>query len=172
MSIIECEVSSQTYLKWLFFPIKKSAFKLMDLSALKAIFVFVVTFIGYVFHENVIGIGILLGLVVIDQITGVWLALKKESFSSGAFRNGLIKLLFYMLIIAAFHSLPKISPLLFTWMHLDTGAMSYLAATEVISITENSYGIMGLPFPYFLTDKLRRFINFEIMDEKKRKKIK
>ncbi len=134
---------------------KRAFSSLFDYPVFKSAFTLLIAVISYVIHDNIIGVGVLVGLVIIDQLSGVWVALKENKFSSGAFRNGIVKLLFYLIIVGAFHSLSKVNPLLFDWMHLDDGALAYLSATEVISIVENSSAILGLPFPSGLLGKLK-----------------
>ena len=168
----ECEVNSMDYMTFLLFPLKKVWLSILDWPWIKIAFAMLISFVSYVFQENVIGVGVLVGLVCFDQISGVWLALKKGNFSSNGFRNGIVKLLFYLIIIASFHALPKISPTLFSWLSLDTGALAYLSVTEVISIVENSCLIVGIPFPSWLLDKLSLFIRFGTFNDQKYNKRK
>jgi len=155
----ECEIESMEYLNLLFLPLKHNFASLWEFPWLKTALTVIASFITFFIHSNVMGVGVLVGLVLIDQLTGVWLAFKNNSFNSSAFRNGLIKLLMYFIIIGAFHSLSYVSLFIFGWMGLDTGALAWLAITEVISIVENACMIAGLPFPNGLLDKLRVFVH-------------
>ena len=154
------------YLYLLYLPLKQNIASLMELPWLKTIVMILSSLIGMFIHSNVVGVLVLICLVILDQITGVWVALKNNSFTSNAFKNGLIKLLLYMLIISAFHSLTYISSFLFKWMSLDTGALAWLALTEVISIVENACMILDLPFPNGLLDKLRVFGHISLKKKK------
>lgn len=145
-------------IKFLLAPLKHSVMSLTEFTGIKIIFTLVVSFISYFVHENVLGVAVLVGLVAVDQFTGVWLAIKKKIFSSNGFRAGIIKLLFYIIIVAAFHSLTKVNPTFFAYLALDTAALSYLAVTEVISIVENSSAIIGIPFPTWIKEKLSVFL--------------
>ena len=160
MCITESTTNTMDYLHLVFLPLKQNAASLLEFPWLKAAITALLSFIAFFIHSNVLGIGVLISLVLLDQATGVWLALKNNSFNSSAFRNGLIKLLLYLVIIGVFHSLTYVSPFIFSWMSLDTGALAWLSLTEVISIVENACMILGLPFPNGLLDKLRVFAHF------------
>lgn len=160
MCIIESTVKTMDYLSLvLLLPLKQHVVSLMEWPWLKASITALVSFIAFFIHENVLGVGVLVGLVILDQLTGVWVAIRNNSFNSSSFRNGLIKLLLYFVILGSFHSLSYTSIFIFGWMSLDTGALAWLSLTEVISIVENSCNLLGLPFPQGLLDKLRIFAN-------------
>jgi len=125
--------------------------------------------IGFFIHNNLMGLAVLVGLVLVDQFTGVWSSLKDKTFDSFEFRNGLIKLLFYIIIIGSFHSLNYLSPTIFEFLKLDSGALIWLSATEVISIVENSCSLLNLPFPSWILDKLKLFTSVDIKNKNKSK---
>ena len=166
MCSFESTANTMNYLHLLFLPLKQNIASLLEFPWLKTAITALLSFVAFFIHSNVMGVGILIGLVLLDQATGVWLALKNNSFNSSAFRNGLIKLLLYLLIVGAFHSLTYVSPFIFSWMSLDTGALAWLSLTEVISIVENACMILGLPFPNGLLDKLRVFAHIGRKKEK------
>ena len=170
MCTLELSIKPMNYLELLLLPVKKAFLALWDFPVLKTIFALIVAVIGFAVNENILGVGVLIGLVLIDQFTGVWISLRDKRFSSFSFRNGLIKLLFYFIIIGSFHSLQYLSPLIFGWLKLDSAALSWLALTEVISIVENSCDILHLPFPNWILDKIRLFTTFGYGHTKSEKK--
>lgn len=83
-------------------------------------------------------------LFVMDFLCGVWVARKTKSLSSSGLRRGVAKAFIYTLFISAValaeHSVLKTG-------YITTGAIGLLAATELLSITENLV-MLGLPIPY------------------------
>jgi len=156
----ECEKATMDYAKFLLLPLKTTAASIWNGAWWKSVVAFIVSAIAFLLHENVMGVGVLIGLVIIDQISGVWIAVRTNSFNSSAFRNGLIKLLFYCIILGAFHSLQIVNETIFVYLKLDTGALTWLTITEIVSIVENSCILIDIPFPNWILDKLRLFISF------------
>ena len=154
MCTIDAEIRTMDYLKFLLQPLWRVLSATCDWSWLKFIMLGIVAGIQFFVHENILSVAVLFGLVLIDQLSGVWAAIKQQTFQSSAFRNGVIKLLFYCVIVAAFHSLEYINRPIFEFLKLDSAALTWLATTEVISIVENSCTVLGLPFPTWLMDKL------------------
>jgi phage-related holin len=87
------------------------------------------------------GLGILLAL---DFGCGVWVARKTRTLSSEGMRKGIGKLLLYAAFVCgiavAEHTISDTQ-------FCTTGALGLLAATEILSITENLV-MLGLPIPY------------------------
>jgi phage-related holin len=153
-------MTTMSYTRLLLLPIQKAWDAAIDLSWVKTALVFMLGAVEYLIHENLIGLSVLVGLVLVDQVTGVWVALRKRTLSSSAFRNGLIKLLFYCIIIATFHSLEYVNSAIFGFLSLDKAALMWLAMTEAISVVENSCTLLNIPFPNWLLDKLRVYVKF------------
>jgi phage-related holin len=130
--------------------------KIMADINIKAIIAALTTFVTYVVFEDIIAIVVLLSFVMMDWLTGVWAAVKTHTFTSSKFRATIIKVLIYMIIIAMFHSLEKIT-FLFTYLKLDVMAASYLACTEVISILENLTRISKIHLPDWVLKNLKAF---------------
>lgn len=158
MCISECTMTTMTYTRLLLLPIQRAWEAALDLSWVKATFVFILGLVEYAIHENLLGLSVLVGLVLLDQLTGVWIAVKNRTLSSSAFRNGLVKLLFYCVIIGTFHSLEYVNVTIFGFLELDCAALMWLAMTETISVIENSCTILGIPFPNWILDKLRLYV--------------
>lgn len=158
MCTSEYTMTTTTYTRLLLLPAQRAWEAAMDLSWVKATFVFILGAVEYLIHENLIGLSVLVGLVLVDQMTGVWIAVRNRTLSSSAFRNGLVKLLFYCLIIAPFHSLEYVNSTIFGFLALDKAALMWLAMTEAISVVENSCTIVGIPFPNWILDKLRLYV--------------
>lgn len=156
MCVHEYEITTMNYLKTFSLPIYNSMNSILEFKWFKTIITCIISFVSFFIHSNVLGVGVLVGLVIIDQIIGVYIALKNRTFTSSSFRNGLIKLLLYLIIVSVFHLLSYVNPV-FNFLGLDTAAITWLALTEVISIVENSCIILNLPFPSGILDKLRVF---------------
>jgi phage-related holin len=130
--------------------------KIMADLNIKSIIAATTTFVTYVIFEDTVAIGVLLGFIMLDWITGVWAAIKTHTFTSSRFRATVIKVLIYMIIIAMFHSLERIT-FIFTYLKLDVMAASYLACTEVISILENFTRISRIHLPDWVLKNLKAF---------------
>lgn len=83
-------------------------------------------------------------MTFIDLACGVWVAVKTHSLSSAGMRRGLSKILIYTVFICAV-ALGEHTVL--GTEFCTVGAIGLLAATELLSITENLV-MLGLPVPY------------------------
>lgn len=83
-------------------------------------------------------------LFVTDFVCGVWVAKKTKTLSSFGMRRGLAKAAIYVIFISSVALAEHSS---FGTDVATIGAMGLLAATEVLSITENLV-LLGLPIPY------------------------
>lgn len=146
-----------SYIKAFWQPIINGLQGLTEHPIVKTIIAGLLYVLSTFVHEDAIKILILLSLVLVDMGTGIWVALKTKTFTSTKFRNGIIKLLFYCIMIGAFHALGQIS-LVFAALTLDTLCLVYLAATEVVSIIENSSKVLGISIPTWLLSKVKGFL--------------
>jgi len=78
-----------------------------------------------------------------------------EQFSIAKFRGALLKLLYYTVIVALFHRLNDISPVLAT-ISLDELAISYFAVTEALSILKSIQQMTGKVLPEWIMSKLKK----------------
>lgn len=93
-------------------------------------------------------------LILVDLLTGVWLGVQTKQFSSSRFRQTVIKLIMYSVMLATSHILGSIHAIFVTIL-LEDGVLIFLAATEAISVLENCSRITGMPIPAWLSKKLR-----------------
>ena len=123
-------------------------------SKVKLVFTAILSATAYLINENVIGIAVLLGMICIDWVTGILAAVKANRFNSTTFRQTVIKAVVYFMLIALFHSLEKVNPLL-SHIQLDILVMTYLSVTEIISIIENVSRITDLKLPTWIMKSLK-----------------
>jgi toxin secretion/phage lysis holin len=83
-------------------------------------------------------------LVIVDFITGVWVAAKSRTLSSLGMRRGISKVALYVVFICC---ISIAEHTVFHTTMATLGAIGLLAATEILSITENLV-MLGLPVPY------------------------
>ncbi len=83
-------------------------------------------------------------LFTIDFVCGVWVAKKTKTLSSFGMRRGVSKAAVYTIFIS---SVAIAESTILGTSYATIGAMGLLAATEVLSITENLV-LLGLPIPY------------------------
>lgn len=86
----------------------------------------------------------LLGLIVIDYLTGLALALARRQVSSEVGFVGMMKKMLVLMMVALGHLLDQ--NLLGGGATLRTAVIFFYAANEAISITEN-LGCLGFPIP-------------------------
>lgn len=124
----------------------------------------------WLFGDYNAGMGALACLVVADWLTkwgvlskqagGFWIAWKTDTISSRGMRDGLRKIIWYMIALITAHQLEQFVVLNFTIGHAATEIMSaYLAIIEAKSILENlrDMGMQGLgPFITMLGQKQKQ----------------
>lgn len=129
----------------------------------------------WLFGEYNAGMGALACLVVVDWFTkwgvlsqeadGFWIAWKTNSISSQGMRDGLKKIIWYMVVLTVAHQLEQFSILGMTIGCSATETMSaYLAIIEAKSILENlrDMGMQGVePFIAFLGKKQKQITGEE-----------
>lgn len=99
----------------------------------------------------------LIVLVTFDMVTGIFAAKKtgEEIKSSKAARTA-VKLAMYGLLISSGHLTDSIIGIPEGWFNIETALLGFLAATELISILENS-GRMGFGVPRKILNQLHRY---------------
>lgn len=148
-------VEGASYLRLILQPIKDTTKQLLDHVMEKGFLAGVMTIVGAFVSDHLLSFTILIVLVLLDQIVGTLGAIKRREFSSAKFRNGIMKLLVYAAVIAAFHILSYVVPLLEA-VQIDSYAVTYLAVTEALSIVENARNVTGLNLPKWITTILKR----------------
>jgi toxin secretion/phage lysis holin len=89
-------------------------------------------------------ISALIFLFVVDLVCGTWVACKTRTLSSFEMRRGIVKLALYVIFIC---SIAVAEHNVFHTAIVTQAAVGLLAATEVLSITENLVAL-GMPIPY------------------------
>lgn len=144
------------YLAHLMRPAQQVILQLQEYTLIKIMLAGALVVCQAFINDHLQAFMVLVTLVVIDTISGVVAAVKNKEFSSSRFRAGIIKLLMYSLLVAAFHLIGYIlAPL--EAATLDKVAILYLAATEAFSIVENVQRITGVPLPTWVRELLKSF---------------
>lgn len=151
---IENNLSISQYFRYIYTSAFHYRMTIMENPLFKSIITLFSTFVSVVIHENVVGVGVLILLVILDQITGVINAIKEHAFKSTYFIKGLLKLFLYLVIISAFRLLFYINESVFGFLRLENIALMWLSTTETISIVENSLKILNMPSGKVLLSKL------------------
>jgi len=126
-------------------------------SGFKLLWAAFVVLLGQVVFDNQMALLVLFAFIATDWLTGIWAALRQRIFSSMRFRQSLVKILVYYLIISLFHSLDYFGEI-FRYLNLDTYVIAYLAIVELISILENCSKIYPqLTLPDWITSRLKVF---------------
>ena len=130
--------------------LKSNVFGKVLLSALAA------TILAFA-SDHVAAFVALMVMVLLDQITGTWVAMRNGSFSSSGFRQGIIKLVCYSIIIVTFHLLEVVTPA-FVPLSLDSLAIVYLAVTEALSVMENASSLSGIQLSKEIKERLEKML--------------
>lgn len=148
--------SAHEYISHMFQPARDTVQAVASNGLVKSILAFSAYAVSEFISDHIAGIMVLLGLVLLDQVTGVAVAVKRQQFTSTKFRSGLIKLFMYLVLIVAFHLLGLVvAPL--QVIEIDKIATLYLAATEAFSIAENVNRFTGVPLPQWIRELLKSF---------------
>lgn len=130
------------------FIIRKGGASLEKLAAT------IVGVIGSIVSYMVDGLGmavtILIGMMAIDYLTGLMSGIVNKNLNSRIGFVGLIRKLYYLLLVAAVYAIALIVPGI---EFAGDGAAIAFILLEFISITENG-GKMGLPIPKYIQDLL------------------
>jgi toxin secretion/phage lysis holin len=95
-------------------------------------------------------------LVNLDALTGISRAIKYKNFTSSKFRNTVIKLVGYFIIVVAATKLASVL-VIFEWLKFAEIVAAYICSVEFISIVENLKEL-GIVTPAWIIEKLNRFI--------------
>ena len=93
-----------------------------DKFSLKAVLTVILVIAEVLFGTSRDAMGVLLMMLGFDWLTGLWKAVKAKEVNSDKFRAGMLKMLFYVLIIAALHALNRVS-VVFDYINLDLFAI-------------------------------------------------
>jgi toxin secretion/phage lysis holin len=106
------------------------------------------TFIGGVISWMVGGLGVafvvLLGLMVIDFLTGLMVGYSQKDLNSGKGKDGLMKKTYILLLIGAVYMIQKAIPALSSLGYAADGVAIAYCVIEFLSIVENG-GKLGVP---------------------------
>lgn len=121
-------------------------------NALQIVLSAILTFLTLAFGELDKAMQILLIMIVCDYLTGVLKAWQKGTLSSKIGRDGVVKKIGYLVLVAVAYNVDKLT--------VDSGAIRtlviyFFVANEGISILEN-WGAMGLPIPKVLLERLQQ----------------
>lgn len=101
------------------------------------------TLISYLIDGFGLAFAILLGMMVIDCITGLLVAVVNKNLNSSIGRNGFIRKMYILLLIGAIYLLGQAVEGL---SYIGDGVTVAYIVIEFISITENG-GKLGVPMP-------------------------
>lgn len=143
------------YTAQLWAPTKQVFAQLSEAPVIKLLLATLVALHDTFIQEHTEGVLALVLLVVLDQASGVMCAVKKKQFTSHKFRNGLVKLFTYMVLISALHVTGEVSGVE-ALSGLDKLAIAWLIVTETLSIAENFQCATGIRIPTWLRQVLSR----------------
>jgi toxin secretion/phage lysis holin len=147
--------TTSQYINSLWQPSRQVFQNFTQVPLLKALLAAVIAFHDSFVEQHLTGVLALVGLVVLDQITGVICAIKKKEFASHRFRHGAVKLVTYIVLIAAFHlcseglGIEDLKP-------LDKVIIAWLLVTETLSVAENFQCSTGLKIPKWISEALKK----------------
>lgn len=108
------------------------------------------TFISYLVGGFGLAFTILLGMMLLDYITGILVGISTKSLSSSIGRNGFIRKMYVIILIAAIYMLSQVVEGL---SYIGDGVTIAYIVVEFISITENG-GKLGVPMPKLVKDTI------------------
>lgn len=101
------------------------------------------TFISYLVNGFGLAFAILLGMMVLDYVTGLMVAVANKSLSSSVGTKGFIKKAYVIILIGAIYMLAHAVD---GFSYIGDGVTVAYIVIEFISITENG-GKLGVPMP-------------------------
>jgi toxin secretion/phage lysis holin len=104
----------------------------------------------FVFGAELTPLGVLGGLMLLDLVTGIWVAGAAGEISSKGCRRGALKFVVYLILMSAAALADKVIPVRVAFSSMT----AYLALTELISIMEN-VSKLGGPVPPVLLKTLK-----------------
>jgi toxin secretion/phage lysis holin len=122
--------------------------RLSDNPGTKMIISITGTFLSLVFGNMTAAMQGFIFLLLLDYLTGVLKALKREELSSWLSRKSWGKFSTYAIVIALAHSMQQIGV-----TNSRDIAILWAGSTEAISVLEN-FDELGIPLPAFLRDRL------------------
>lgn len=124
--------------------------KIIDFFHVKIVLAFLFAYLASVFKGNYDILVSLYLMILIDTITGVYVAIRAQTVSSRGFYRVAIKCLVYFAMLLISRLVDKHCPLNLSSTIMD----SFLVITEAISILEN-LGKLGFPVPTKLLAMLK-----------------
>lgn len=129
----------------------------------KGIFSLCASAVTFLFGDNYVFLQVLFILMCVDFITGIIKSLKlRQKIKSKRMRDTILKITLYALFLIAIHQVTRIT-IAFDWLHYF--AVSFLAATELLSIIEN-LACAGIVIPKWVVEKLHRYLETGTFNDK------
>lgn len=111
-------------------------------------------YIGLYTKENIVFLFILIGLVVLDYLTGVILATKNKKLASGVGADGIFKKVLIFFLVAVANALDRL--LMGEGSVLRTATIFFYLLNESVSFLDNLVHI-GLPLPKKVKEVIETF---------------
>lgn len=107
-------------------------------------------FVSFLVHGLGLAVTVLIALMAIDYITGLFAAIVNRELNSRIGFNGLIRKMYYLLLIGAVYLIALVIPVL---EHAGAGAAIAFCVLELVSIAENGTK-MNIYIPDFIKNIL------------------
>lgn len=126
--------------------------KLTEYPLYKILVAQIFLFLSWIFNGKTEIVMAVYTLIVIDTITGVWIAAKSSNITSRGFFRAPVKCAVYFAMLAVSRLVDRTMPIPLAAPVMD----AFLVTTESVSILEN-FSKLGYPVPMFLVTKLKTF---------------
>lgn len=126
--------------------------KLLENPDLKMVVAAFFTYLANQFDGKVEIVWTIFALIIIDTLTGTWIAFKNNEISSRGFGRSPRKLFAYLTMLLVSRYVDQHLPVKIASPVMD----AFLVTTEAVSILEN-FAKLGYPVPMFLVKRLKNF---------------